>query len=117
MKRFNSFLALLIILLLPLQGLAASTNSLCHQFSSAKYSAQSHEESHACHQKIKLTHGNHQKEKNHCISACGHLNITAINVSIAVDFAEFTESYGASSSKNYHSISPFKALRPPIQIS
>lgn len=117
MKRFNSFLALLLVLLLPLQGLAASTNSLCHQFSSTEHMTQSHEDSHACHQSVKHSHSDHQKEKNHCVSACGQLNIAAINISISAELAEFTPSYGVSSSKTYHSVSLPKFQRPPIQIS
>lgn len=117
MRRFNSFLALFLILLLPLQGLAASTNSLCHQFSNTEHTTQTYEEGHACHQAVKHGHSDQQKEKNHCVSACGQLNIAAINVLISAELGEFTPSYGVGSSKTYRSVLLPKFQRPPIQIS
>ena len=117
MNRFNSFLVLFLILVLPLQGLAASTNSLCHQFSSTEHTTQSHAEDHASHQAVKHSHSDHQKEKNHCVSACGQLNIVAINVTISAELGEFTPSYGVGSSKTYRSVLLPKFQRPPIQIS
>jgi hypothetical protein len=119
MKRFNTLLALFLLLLLPLQGLAAATNSLCHQISSNSHETQAtHEEGHACHQAPKQnSQSDHQKEKNHCISACGQLNMAGINIGISAELVEFTPSYEISSCKSYLSVLLPKFQRPPIQIS
>jgi hypothetical protein len=119
MKRFNTLLTLFILLLLPLQGLAAATNSLCHQISSNSHETQAnHEEGHACHQAAKQnSHSDHQKEKNHCVSACGQLNMADTNIGISAEIVEFTPSYEISSCKSYLSVLLPKFQRPPIQIS
>ncbi len=117
MKRFNTFLALVLLVLLPLQGLAA-VDSLCHHISSNSHEVAAHEEEHACHQADKQnSHNDHQKEKNHCVSACGQLNMVAINIGISAELAEFTSSYEVGLSKTYLSVFLPKIQRPPIQIS
>lgn len=119
MKRFNSILALMLVLLLPVQGFAAVTNSLCHQVARSAHEMQaSHKEGHACHQAIKHhSHSDHQKEKNHCVSSCGQLSMAAITIAMSTELAEFTQSYLVASSEAYHSVSLPKFQRPPIQIS
>lgn len=119
MKRFNSILALLLVLLLPMQGLAAATNSLCHQISSSSHETQvAHDEGHACHQAAKHhSHSDPQKEKDHCVSACGQLNMAAMTIGVSTDLVKFTPSYGMNASKTYLSVLLPKLQRPPIQIS
>jgi len=119
MKRFNSILALLLVLLLPTQGFAAATNSLCHQVPSSAHETQAtQEEGHACHHAAKQHyHSDHQKEKNHCVSVCGQLNMAAITIAASTELVEFTQSYVVASSEAYHSVSLPKFQRPPIQIS
>ena len=118
-KRLNLIFALLLALLLPLQGLAAVTNSLCHQVSSSSHETQvAHDEGHACHQAAKHhSHSDHQKEKNHCVSACGQLNMAAMTIAVSTDLVKFTPSYGVNASKTYLSVLLPKLQRPPIQIS
>jgi len=119
MKRFDLVLALLLVLLLPLQGFAAAANSICHQVARSAHETQaSHKEDHACHQAIKHhSHSDHQKEKNHCVSTCGQLSMAAITIAMSTELAEFTQSYLVASSEAYHSVSLPKFQRPPIQIS
>ncbi len=119
MKRLNSILALLLVLLLPIQGFAVVANSLSHQATSSHHEIQAgHEEGHACHQTVKHhSHSDYQKEKNHCASICSQLNMVAINLAISTEIAEFTPSYMVASSEAYLSISLPKFQRPPIQIS
>ncbi len=119
MKRFNTLLVLVLLLLLPLQGLAAVTNSFFHQLSSNAHETQAtHEEANACHQAAEhQSHGKHQNEKNHCVSACGQLSMVAITVDFSAALAEFTPTYGVGLSEIYLSVSLPKFQRPPIQIS
>ena len=118
-KRFDLVLALLLVLLLPLQGFAAAANSICHQVASSAHETQvSHEGEHACHQAVKHhSHSDHQKEKNHCVSTCGQLSMTALTVAVSTELGKFTPSYGVGSSRTYLSVSLPKFQRPPIQIS
>ena len=119
MRHFNSILALLLVLLLPTQSFAAATNSLCHQIPTSAHETQAtQEEGHACHHAPKqYSHSDHQKEKNHCVSACGQLNMAVITIAVSTELAEFTQSYVVASSEAYHSVSLPKFQKPPIQIS
>ena len=119
MRRFNSILALMLVLLLPIQGFAAVTNSLCHQVPVSAHETQTIQgEGHTCHHvPTQHSHSDHQKEKNHCVSACGQFNMAAITIAVSTELAEFTQSYVVTSSEVYHSVSLPKFQKPPIQIS
>ena len=118
MKRFNALLALILLILLPLQGLAASISVFRHQLTASAHAIQaSHEQAHACHQTSKQHDSDHQKQKNDCVSACGQLNMAAINLTVSAELAEFAPSYVVGSSKTYLSVLLPKLQRPPIQTS
>ena len=117
MKRFNSLLALIFIVLLPLQGLAASKSTLCQQaLSGSQLTQASHADGHHCQQSTTQHHADHQKEKNHCVSACGQLGMAAVINQVFAQLDKLVALYQAGLSKRYSSIFLSKFQRPPIQV-
>ena len=117
MKTFKTWLVLVLVLLLPLQSLAAVTNSLCHHFSTNfNYTHAMHEQSHNCHKHLDhQSHSDHQKEKNQCVSTCGQLGMAAI-VSVTYSQTDKPAShYQLGISRTYTSISLPTFQRPPIK--
>ena len=117
MKSCKTWLVLVLVFLLPLQSLAAATNSLCHHFSTnSDHTHAMHEESHNCHKHVNHhSHSDHQKEKNQCVSTCGQLGMAAINSVTNYETEKLASHYQLGLSKTYTSISLPTFQRPPIQ--
>ena len=102
MRRFNSLLALIFIVLLPMQGMAASKSVLCQQALSGSQQTQaSHGDDHHCNQSNTQHHVDHQKEKNHCVSTCGQLGMAAVINQVFAQLDKLVALYQTGLSKKY----------------
>jgi hypothetical protein len=118
MKAIRNYLVLCLLLVMPLQSIAASFQLACqnnHKTSVTAETKMSH-----CHQTKEHKQSKEVQSHNashHCVSACGQLNMAALSIGISAELVQFMASYEVGSSKAYLSVLLPKFYRPPIQIS
>ena len=123
LKRFSHFIACLLLVLMPLQALAAANMLVCNSVMQAEKNAEftvKQSEKMACHQHIaKSDHTKNSKQKEscktNCFAICASLNGFAAMPS-ALKLAPFaaTTTVLAAYTQTYASITQASLQRPPI---
>ena len=119
LKRFSHFFASLLLMLMPLQGIAAANMSICNSLmqSSTQQDSQTMKNM-PCHDMNSNTHGKHPTCKASCAKLCASLNaMTTLpsNASVASFLA--LNILVQSSQQTYVSVTQPSLQRPPILLS
>ncbi len=122
MKAIKNYLILCLLLVLPLQSIAATSQLVCqntHKTSVAAEKKMSH-----CHQtQSKAKEHKQSKEaqghdtSNHCLSFCAQVGMAALTQDTAVVFSQDNGNVYNEYSYHYDSVIPPSIQRPPISFS
>ena len=116
LKRFSHFLVCLLLVLIPLQAVAAANMSICN--SMMQSSAQQAMQNMPCHDNMNSKHGEKSTCKAHCAALCAGLsamtvlpsNPPATNFLVVAQTVSFTQPV-------YVSVTQPNLQRPPILLS
>ena len=120
MKAIRNYLVLFLLLVMPLQSIAASFQHACqnnHKTSVITETKMSH-----CHQ-AQAKENKQSKEvqsqntSHHCLSFCAHAGMAALIQDATLVFSQDSEIVSNQYSYHYDSVIPPSIQRPPISFS
>lgn len=119
LKRFTSLCAYLLLVLMPLQALAAANMLVCNSMMQA-HANSAQAQAMPCHEQAVSGSEEHDKQqptsaKAHCASMCANAcAMTVVHTKTDASFIETTIQLIDFKSINYHSITLPNLQRPPI---
>ncbi len=118
MKAIRNYLVLCLLLVMPLQSIAASFQLACqnnHKTSVTTETKMSH-----CHQTNEHKQSKEVQSQNtshHCLSFCAHAGMAALIQDATLVFSQDSEIVSNQYSYHYDSVIPPSIQRPPISFS
>ena len=120
MKAIRNYLVLCLLLVMPLQSIAASFQLACQN--NHKTSVTTEKKVSHCHQSQAKEHKQSKEvqshnSSHHCLSFCAQVGMAALTQDTAVAFSQDSGNVYNEYSYHYDSVIPPSIQRPPISFS